>query len=571
MTVQRLLLCAVAVCFLATPILAADQKDDLPSLKTKVKTLAVFKNGLGFVFRAGDTKLKDGWAVTEEIPVACLGTLWIGTTSKAGPVQEVIAFKDKTVQELEAVNLAEILAANVGQSVTISYSRGGNAEMVDVKGTILAVPTDRKADDLGLVYDSRQPYPNDQLRGQIVLVRDITGSILALNKTSILSVRMPDNAALKAKITKDINRAKVRIGGKPASAEITMAYLEKGITWSPSYLVNVENNKEADITLEAVLSNDVEDLENVDVSFVVGYPNFMFADSMSPLALQQSVAAFVQGLLSPGRSGGGSGITGQSVYQYQVGAAYSNTGVQGWPAGPSGWSPNSAYSATQPMAGESNEDLYFYKQDNVTLKKGERARYTVFTGKAPYEHIYQWDIPDTMYVNDQGYRPSGNQQDSPTDQIWHALRIENTTGRPWTTAPGFMVNGSMPVAQDMLKYTPAGGKSTLKMTVATDIQGTQTQTEASRTPVPATGYANYDDVTVNGVLTVKNWKKIPIKISVKKSLTGEVKEAGQGGTYTKVVKSLTSVNPTSEIVWEFTLAPGESKELSYQYKALVHR
>ena len=79
------------------------------------------------------------------------------------------------------------------------------------------------------IRDVAQPKPVksgnlDWLR-ECVLYED--DHILALNKTSILSVRMPDNAVLKAKITKDINRAKVRIGGKPASAEITMAYLEK--------------------------------------------------------------------------------------------------------------------------------------------------------------------------------------------------------------------------------------------------------------------------------------------------------------------------------------------------------
>jgi hypothetical protein len=289
----------------------------------------------------------------------------------------------------------------------------------------------------------------------------------------------------------------------------------------------------------------------------------MFADSITPLALQQTVAVFIQGLMGDRNAGGRGGYDTlrQSVGYFDGHRSGDNAA----------WSPTSAYSATLPMPGESNEDLYFYRQEHVTLKKGDRARYTVFTGKVPYEHIYQWDVPDTTNVDDRGYRPdSSKQQDAAPDQVWHALRVTNTTKHPWTTAPAFTVNGSMPVAQDTLKYTPPGGKNILKLTVATDIRAEQVQTEASRTQVSIFG-SHADEVIVNGKLTIKNWKKNPIRINVNKSIVGEVKEAGQDGKVSKVVKSLASLNPTSQIEWEFSLNPGEVKELTYQYKALVRR
>jgi hypothetical protein len=84
------------------------------------------------------------------------------------------------------------------------------------------------------------------------------------------------------------------------------------------------------------------------------------------------------------------------------------------------------------------------------------------------------------------------------------------------------------------------------------------------------GYS-YDEVVVNGKLTIKNWKRKAVKVNVKKSLIGDVKEAGQEGKVTKVVRTLTALNPTTEIEWEFDLDPGQEKELTYQYKALIHR
>ena len=54
---------------LAVASAPAQENDELlPLLKPKVKTIAAFKNGLGFVFKAGETKLKDGWARMDESP-----------------------------------------------------------------------------------------------------------------------------------------------------------------------------------------------------------------------------------------------------------------------------------------------------------------------------------------------------------------------------------------------------------------------------------------------------------------------------------------------------------------------
>ena len=49
---------------------ASAQENSLPVLKAKTKTVAVFKNGLGFFTREGLSELKDGWAVTEHVPAS---------------------------------------------------------------------------------------------------------------------------------------------------------------------------------------------------------------------------------------------------------------------------------------------------------------------------------------------------------------------------------------------------------------------------------------------------------------------------------------------------------------------
>jgi hypothetical protein len=543
---------------------AKEGTNDLPVLQPKVKTVAAFKNGLAFVLKAGDTPLKDGWVRMDQLPPAALGSLWIGTTSKSGPVTDVIAYKEKVSENTEAISMNELLAANVGHRVILTYESGTTPKSAE--GTLLAVPADRKPDENAVTppnpspYNPYRPPGTEPARGEIVLLRTTTAdgrsSVLSLAKASVQSLEILDDANVRTSVEQELARTKIHVGGNPARAEITVAGLEKGIVWSPSYRINIADEKQADIELDAVFANDMEDLDNADVSFVVGYPNFSFADVLSPISLQQTVAGFVQALAS-----GGSAQAGRFANVMSQAVMYNGAGFD------ASVSPGAGYSVGQPTPGEQGEDLFFYHKNGVTLKKGDRASFSLLKTSAPYEHIYQWEIPDSMNVDDRGYRL--NPQSAPENQVWHVLRLENTSQQPWTTAPAFALNGTLPVAQDTLGYTPPGGRSFLKLTVATDVRAEQSQTETARKQVNIAG-RNYDEVTVAGKLKLTNWKSKEITLLIRKSVVGEVLESADGKV-AKVTRNLTSVNPNSEIEWEFKLEAGKDRELPYQYNVLLSR
>ena len=571
---KRTRLVAAAAAFIACANLsyAEDTSDALPVVTPKVKSLAAFKNGLAFVFKSANTPLKDGWARMGPLPPAALGTLWIGTTSKAGPVTDVIAYKEKVASDAESVNLAELLAANEGRQVSITYLSGANPRTAE--GMLLAAPAAHKPDEdeIGpsgqLASQAAYVYSGGRLaaetaRPEIVLLRGTkaggAGSVLlALNVNSIQSVEFAGDANLRSKIERQMARTKIHVAGQPPQAEITVACLEKGIVWSPSYRINLADDTNAVLELNAVLADDQEDLDNADVSFVVGYPNFLFADVISPMSLQQSVAAFVQALMSGG-SGQGRGGPFANVMSQSL--AYNGFRSD------TGGAPDAGYSAMTATPGGQNEDLYLYRKSGVTLKKGDRARFSVLSTTAPYEHIYQWEVGDTMNVDENANRIGARAK--PEDMVWHVLRLQNTGQQPWTTAPAFAVNDALPVAQDTLSYTPPGGRSTLKLTVATDVRAEQSQTETARRQLAIAG-RNYDEITVDGKLRLTNWKNKEIALFVRKSLVGEVL-ASPDGKASKVARNLTAVNSNSEIEWEFKLAAGKDRELAYQYKVLLGR
>ncbi len=288
----------------------------------------MFKNGLGFVYRSGETPLKDGWAAMDPVPNAVLGTFWVGTTSVASPIQEVVSFRDRKTEKrtFSASSISDILEANVGKTVFVTYNLEGYKRS---RAKVLATPVrDRPG-------QNREP-------GDIVLLQ-LEGAgefgVLALNKGQIQAVEMTEVPPMSTDVYTEVNRAKVHVKGSPAKAELTIAYLEKGFTWTPSYLVNISDEKQADITLEAVLSNDSEDLVDTDVSLVVGYPSFMYADVITPLSLQQNVGDFVARLASSSPATAGAMVLSNSAF-----------GVYD-----SAWQPK-GYTLRRDV-GESNEDL----------------------------------------------------------------------------------------------------------------------------------------------------------------------------------------------------------------------
>src|SRR5262249_7096240 len=61
----------------------ADADEPNPRVwQPRTKSVAVFKNGMGFFLREGEAALHDGWFVAKEIPPAAFGTLMIFSSNK---------------------------------------------------------------------------------------------------------------------------------------------------------------------------------------------------------------------------------------------------------------------------------------------------------------------------------------------------------------------------------------------------------------------------------------------------------------------------------------------------------
>lgn len=539
------------VCFLLIPAVApfAAEMADAPSPLPKTVSVAAFKDGLAFVVRQGEIPLYGGMGRISPIPQAALGTLWLSPGTPGSRLDEVVAYRYKIAGERAIASIGEILQANVGKTVTVTY------QMKEYTGEVVGLQEPERGTAKGnLIARYAGPQPEENY-----LLLRVEKRLVALPLGGITMASLPEDAVLHESTEQPGEALRFKVKGGSAKEKLTMGYLERGLGWTPSYLVTLGDDKDAHITMQAVVTNDAEDIEDAELFFVVGVPNFAYSNTLSPMSLQQSLTAFLQNAEREAGSAGrfSNALAGQAVAFDMAAKA----------------APISLTPSVSEMSGAPEEDLFLYKREGVTLAKGERASYNVFAGDVGYEHIYSWEVEDQPRVDAYGNVISRNpnmEDANRVESVWHAIRLKNSTRFPWTSAPAMVIAGDKPVSQDTLPYTPKGATSTLRITIATDIRASHEEREIARQQDinHRRGY-NYDLVTVEGTLKVKNYKTKAVQLSIGKTLRGKVEFQSDGGKAVQLGDGIEGDNPRSRLSWEITLKPGEERVVSYRYKIWV--
>jgi len=130
-----------------------------------------------------------------------------------------------------------------------------------------------------------------------------------------------------------------------------------------------------------------------------------------------------------------------------------------------------------------------------------------------------------------------------------------------------VISDTKPLSQDTVPYTPKGATSSLKLTVATDIRASHEENEVERQKdVQRRRNYNYDQVTVEGTLTIKNYKSKDVRLSIANRVRGTVESQTDDGKSAKLAEAIAVDNPLSRLTWEVTLKAGEEKIIKYRYK-----
>ncbi len=508
----------------------------------EVKRVAVFKNGYAFTYREGEATPSNGWVYTQRIPAGVLGTVWGYSTTPNIKVSQLLVSQTEIEKEarLRMGNLVQILRANEG--VRVRFQTYNYSEKKNYEGTYKIIGGDNQA---------------------YIAIKTENGTVF-IPFSSAYNIEFLDNYKFEETIISEISQTRLNLkleGAKDGqNLNLGIAALESGIRWIPAYRVEVKGEpiKEAKLELEAMLINDLADLKNTDVYFVVGVPSFLFQNEVSPLSLNTAFAGVSTGFRRDQNFASNSLMT-------QVSGQRGSTEV----------SMDSA-SVTSPdeekVASSSAEQLYLYQANQVNLKKGERMSQRLFSLTVPCTEVFEWTITDSTQA-EANYARSAPITQPLINQVWYGLRLKNTTGMPWTTAPAIGFRDWKPLGQNLMTFTPIGGENILRITPATEVIGTHNLEEKSREPkqlrLSGSTY-EYDLVTVEGTIKLKNVKKQPIELVLTRNVTGDVISASESGKISREGFNLQAVNPNSIIKWNLTLPTGE-KEIKYTYKIFVRR
>jgi hypothetical protein len=498
-------------------------QQNLPSTSVNV-----FKNGTYFVVKEGKINAPNSKAELLVPGSPLLGTYWF-TTTKDYKINKAEFVTDTVKRTRIAQNLNELLQANAGKKVRISYVKG-DKETGSFSGVLSSVG---KQQDMVKIK-----APNNQT--------------LYIAASKITEFIVEENAQEKFEADSLARVAKLYFNKALNAAPLKLSYVNTGINWIPSYSIKILNDKQLQLELKALVENYAEDISGAELTLTVGAPNFRFGRNTDPLAINA-----ISGLQNY------SADSRMQTYMFQNAAPVAARGVAIDADFDGAYAEYSQFDAT----GQKSNDLYFYQLGKVDIPKNAKVSFPIFSSNINYEDLYEVNIGD--HVAFASNRQIFNQNEQKFD-VYHALRLTNNYNTPLTTAPVFIQDENLnPLAQDQLNYTPVGGKVKIQLAKSPDIVIGNTEEETDRAERAKRVNNNfYSKVTIRGSIKIENLQNKAIQLNTTKGINGLITKASDGGKIQKPGK-YAGINSNTSAEWDLKIGAGETKTINYEYEVFV--
>ncbi len=346
--------------------------------------------------------------------------------------------------------------------------------------------------------------------------------------------------------------------GKDAKAGmVQVSYLVHGLSWAPSYRVDLTDAKKLSIEQQAVIRNELVDLKETEVSLISGYPSVQFGHVVSPLAAQQTWQRFFQQL----NQRGGQEIFSNAVISQQAYARSSSPPAH----------------IVAPNTGDTI-DLNFHPIGKRDVKKGSALALSTGTGTAEYERIVEWTIPDNRdeWGSPREGRRDPNSGEPLQDDVWDALKFKNPLPFPMTSAPAMVMTNGKFNGQRQTLWTNQGEEAMLRINKALSVRTRCSEYEehkgngTSDRDIIWLGGRRFRKGIVKGELKLCNHRQAEIKLVIKRHFSGDLIKADAEPKIELREEGVWAVNRRNELVWTLHLKPNEERTIGYQYSVLVN-
>jgi hypothetical protein len=493
--------------------------------KLKTEKINVFKNGTYFVLKSGQVDINDKKALLETPTSPLLGTFWLMPQNSIRINQ--IVFVTDTLKKSKHVNtIYDVILSNSGKQVTLTYQI--NEEIREISGLLSA----RKG-------------------SQIVSIKTRETKTVYIPTNKILNI-MVEGSPVETYESDSLSRVcKVLFDKDMRSTNLNMMYMQTGIQWIPMYHINILNENEIHLELKAVVENYAESIKGADLTLTVGEPQFFWGRQLDPISSNYLTNIFNQTPIATGAYQWSNAI-------YSVDETISGSAFYDSPA-----------LDTYNTSGAKSNDLYMFHIGNADLPKNSKTTFEIFGQNLPYEDVYEVALTDVTNYSYNRYLSIDKEKNH---DVFHSLKLTNTTKQPLTTAPVFVLDEKQnPLAQDRIKYTAVGSKVSVQLSKSGDVivKNNEEELEVVQS-FKRFNKVNYNKVIIKGSIEVENMQDKKIRLDVTKSLTAMVNSADNNG---KIIKSgkYYNYNPYSTIEWTIDLKPGEKKTLNYEYYVLINQ
>ena len=381
----------------------------------------------------------------------------------------------------------EILRDSIGKEISLRIY--GNKT---VEGELIWNGEDK----IGINLGNGILFINKRDVKEMIIYGAVTEKIIEVNKTN----RIPEL------IFKE--------NSNPGTHNIEISYLAWGANWKPEYKFYTNSEeKRGRGTLQAwaIVTNNIEDWNNVDMKLVIGYPIVLYPRIIRP----------------PIGFGG---------VRYALEKATAVAEAEYAP-------PQVNVQFTQEELGE----FYIYTLSNkVTLKNGETRYLPLFTGEVEFNKKYFWDTR-------QG------------DTVYRVFEFTNSLPDPWAKGIfSIYINGNFQ-GQDRIDYVAKNDKVKVKVSKAPDINVKKQTLEKIEYPESQETIGHkirYSRTTYYKVnLTIENFRDEEVEI--------EIKDYMVSGDQVNLKSS--TIKPErihNVLTWDLTLRSGEKKSIIYEYEVI---
>ena len=515
---------------------------------SRAVSVGLFKNGLAVVTR--EVKVGGGgtWVVTD-VPSPVHGTFWI---ESGGDVEARVTMRKMDV-EPRTNTAADFQEQFAGKRVTVFF-RGRDVPPATGKVAVVRRPSGAAAWSRRYQPPSYRSHYWQQNRPRaqgrfLILDTDKGREYVDSSMIARLTVAGP-----AGKVTE--RRPVVMLTAKGGKAStVRLSYLTQGLSWAPSYRVDISDGKRLTIEQKAVIKNELTALKDAEVFLISGFPSVKFAHVTSPLSLRQTWAAFFQQLSArPQPRHRGHVVTQQRA----VAANVAPGGGPSLSAMPSGEGP----------------DIHYQPVGKRSLAEGDSVMLRVAKAEAGYERIVEWIVPDTRKADGRYIQEYERRQDPEKyqDAAWDALRFKNPLPFPMTTAAAMIVGKGKFLGETTSFWVNKGEETTLHVTKALSLRTRHSEQEepGARKPIYIGG-DDYYRTTVKAGLTVNNHRAEKIALVIRRRFSGDLIQASGRPKCVLREEGAWCVNRRNELTWSLSLKPGEEKTLAFRYTVLVNR